>query len=127
MADSRFGYALVERRGVPIVKVFGEVDLLASHALCNELAGLATDQHARVVVDLSWVPFFDSTGLSALAAGHKRMQAHDGELRVVVTDPNIRIVFQLGALYRAIPIFDNLEDAISWRGSSELAQGQVAG
>jgi ABC-type transporter Mla MlaB component len=61
-------------RNVKIIKVFGEVDPGASRALCDVLATLAEAKHACVVVDLSWVPFFDSTGLSALAAGYKRVK-----------------------------------------------------
>jgi anti-sigma B factor antagonist len=97
-----------------VVATRGDVDMVAAGALREQLRDLLTDGRRHIVVDLSGSHFLDSTGMGALVAGVRRLRTKgsgEGELRVVVTSPNIRRTFELTRLDRVFPIYRSLEDA----------------
>jgi anti-sigma B factor antagonist len=56
-----------------LVRVAGEVDLFSAPRLEEVLGGLVDDGAAHLVLDLSGVPFLDSTGLGVLLAFAARL------------------------------------------------------
>jgi anti-anti-sigma factor len=71
--------------GDPVVSVGGEVDLVTAGDLRQAL-GEALQISPRLVVDVGQVSFIDSTGLSALADGHRR--AHDAGGALILRHPS---------------------------------------
>jgi anti-sigma B factor antagonist len=63
------------------VAVAGEVDLDNAAQLRDTLSELA-EETDHVVLDLAGLEFIDSTGLAALLAGHKRLEAEGGRLEL---------------------------------------------
>jgi anti-anti-sigma factor len=64
----------------------GEVDLATVDGLENAIARAAGSEIADVWVDLSDVDFIDSTGLTALLAGHRALTG-DGVRRFTIICP----------------------------------------
>lgn len=107
------GFALdVEpRENCVVLGVAGEVDLATAPTLRERLVALVADGHRRIVVDLTRTEFLDSTGLSALIAGLKRLRAHDGEMRLVSTTPRVRKVFEITHIDRVLPLYETVDAA----------------
>ena len=57
--------------GRPLVTVAGELDVRTSPALATAIEGLVDDDTPVVVVDLSGVPFMDSSGFGVLLGIHR--------------------------------------------------------
>jgi len=125
--DSGFGLSLVVRQKVPVVHVSGELDLATVPALREALLSLITADHPFVVVDLTDVSFIDSTALSALTMAHKRLSDQGGEMRLVMTNPVIREVFEITALDDVLSIYGTVDDAVSSPARATQLAGEVPG
>jgi anti-sigma B factor antagonist len=104
----------IDRRGDwSILHVDGEIDLSTAPRLREQLLTLVVDGSTRVVVDLTGTEVLDSTGLGALMAAYKRLRARGGEMRLVITLPRIRKVFEITRLDLVLSIHDSIDDAVS--------------
>jgi anti-sigma B factor antagonist len=89
----------------------GEIDLYTSDHLKTVLAGvLQDDPSARVVIDLSDVPFIDSAGFGVLI-NHYRQATE--QTRIVVTRADIRRLFALTGLEKVFTIHASRAEAIA--------------
>lgn len=94
-----------------VLTVGGEVDLATAPAFRERLVELIAAGEHHVVVDLSGTDFLDSTGLGAIVTALKRIRAHDGDLRLVITSDRIRKVFEITSLDRVLRIYDSVAAA----------------
>ncbi|HEV7888144.1 MAG TPA: STAS domain-containing protein [Acidimicrobiales bacterium] len=106
-----FGIEVGERAGCTVVAVRGEVDLATAPQLKARLLDLVAGGVTEIVVDLSATEFLDSTGMGAVVAAYKRVRAHDGHLKLVVTAARVRRVFEITNLDRVVPICASVEEA----------------
>jgi anti-sigma B factor antagonist len=79
--------------------------------LREQLSALAADG-SRVVVDLDQLSFIDAAGLGALAIAARLSAAHGGRLHVVCARRQIRQLFWLTGLDRAVPLARTLAEAV---------------
>jgi anti-anti-sigma factor len=80
------GFEQTNGDGTTILAVTGEIDLASSPDLTACLDAL----DGTVVVDLTGVTFLDSSGMGALVAARKRLQAGGGDLSVREPRDNVR-------------------------------------
>ncbi|HEX2915501.1 MAG TPA: STAS domain-containing protein [Chloroflexia bacterium] len=66
----------------------------------------------NVVLNLQYVDFIDSAGITALVAGMKQLRARGGDLRLVGLQPSARAVFELMMLDKVFEIFETEEEAL---------------
>ncbi len=85
-----------EHEGLFIVTARGEIDVWTAEALRQSLHDLQADGQPRVLVDLTDVPFVDSTGIGVLVGGLKRAREAGGSLRLVVDSPGVLKVLLRG-------------------------------
>ena len=95
-----------------VVTVATEVDVTTVPQLRAALQ-TACSTCPTVVVDMSQTAFCDSSGLTALVQAHQRTQADGGELRLVITTPQVLSTFTVTGADRIFPIFDSLCDALA--------------
>jgi len=107
--DTAFGFATDHEHAV--LRVFGEIDVASAPALRDPLLALADGTRPFGIVDMSDVSFIDSSGLSALVTARKRLQTEGRELRLVITRPNVRKVFEVTGLTDLFAIFQSVEAA----------------
>jgi anti-sigma B factor antagonist len=111
MPDDRFPVDVIQ--GVPVVTAPEEIDITNTEGLRSALLRAAADGHGTLVVDMTWTRFCDSSGLHALIAAHKRAQAEDREVRLVIPGTPVLRVFALTGMDRVIPNFTTLAEALN--------------
>jgi anti-sigma B factor antagonist len=94
-----------------VISVAGEVDLYTAPELKQELVRVIEEGTRNVIVDMSETTFIDSTTLGVLVSGLKRLRPSGGQLALVVTDRNIRKVFDITGLDRVFPIHETRAEA----------------
>jgi anti-sigma B factor antagonist len=80
------------------VRLIGELDMSTAPRLREELLRLVSDGATMVTVDLSELAFVDSTGLSVLITGLKRLRQQGGEMALRSPTPGTRRVLEITGL-----------------------------
>jgi anti-anti-sigma factor len=93
-----------------LVSVHGDIDLKSAREFREALDEAAQDGKARLIVDMSEVPFMDSSGLAALIGAHKAIRGHTN--MVVVSPENLRRIFEVTRLDSVFPIVGSLAEAL---------------
>jgi anti-sigma B factor antagonist len=110
------GYRIEMIGGVPVVRAPPDIDVTTVDRLRMVLLEAAADGHGTIVVDLTGTQFCDSSGLGALVRAHKRALEEGGQLRLVIpSDGTVSRIFTLTRLYRFIPRFGSLQEALLQR------------
>jgi anti-sigma B factor antagonist len=119
MTDTRNPLEMIS--AVPVILAPAEIDVTAADRLRAVLLGSAAGGHATVVVDMTRTLFCDSAGLSVLVRAHKRALDEGGELRLVIPAGGaVFRLFALTGLYRFIPRFATLEEALAQRPTAVI-------
>jgi len=114
MPDDRFPVEVVG--GVPVVAAPAEIDITNAEALRSALLDAAANGHGTLVVNMTRTQFCDSSGLHALIAAHKRAEAEDREVLLVIPGTAALRVFALTGMDRVIPTFTSLDQALAHTG-----------
>lgn len=97
---------------MPVVAAPGEIDITTAYRLRAALASAARG-HATVVVDMTRTRACDTAGLHILVRAHRRALARGGELRLVISGPDVRRLFAITGLDRVIRQFASLDEALA--------------
>lgn len=84
--DSEFSCAMRQKDAVVVLQLSGDVDLAALPPLRRALEAIGPGTH-RVCLDLSAVPFMDSSGLRFLSELQNSCTRHQAELEVAGVRP----------------------------------------
>ncbi|MFL5895979.1 MAG: STAS domain-containing protein [Thermoleophilaceae bacterium] len=93
-----------------LVEVHGDVDLKAARGFREALDEAAQDAKPRLIVDMSEVPFMDSSGLAALIGAQKSMRARTR--MVVVCPENLRRIFEVTRIDSIVDVVSTLPEAL---------------
>ena len=95
-----------------VVAVEGEIDLYSAPQLREAVLAAVADGADHVVIDLTGVPFMDSSGLGAVVACLKRLREGGGDLAVVTPpgSPPTKLL-SLTGLDRAIATHATVDEA----------------
>lgn len=96
--------------GVPVARVSGEVDLRTSPQLREHLLDLARRGADRVLVDLSAVPYMDSSGVGTMVFVKREIERAGGRLILVGLQPRVRSVFEITNLQKFFNIAQSVEE-----------------
>ncbi len=86
------------------IHLHGELDMSTAPRLREELVRLSSDGAMAVTVDLSSLEFVDSTGLSVLITGLKRLREKGGDLALRSPSPVTRRVLEITGLTEVFAI-----------------------
>lgn len=81
-----------------VVTPMGEVDLARSPSLRSRLKQVLGESPNRLVVDLSQVPYMDSSGVATLVEALQQCRAHDCSLFLAGLQDRVRSVFEIARL-----------------------------
>ncbi|MCY3561280.1 MAG: STAS domain-containing protein [bacterium] len=76
----------------------------------------SVDESARLVVDLSGVPFMDSAGLGALIGGIRRVRDGGGAISVLCDRPAITRLLHTTGFDRIVPMVETMSAALEALG-----------
>lgn len=96
-----------------VIRLVGDVDVAAAARLRDALARLITDPAEKVLVDLSDVPFLDSTGLGVLVGRLKQQRIGGGDLALVIQSERLLRNFRITGLDRVFNIHASVADAVA--------------
>jgi anti-sigma B factor antagonist len=108
--------------GVTQCVIVGEVDMATTPQLRDELIGLVDAGDQRLVLDVSGVPFLDSTGLGVLMEVHRRLRDNSGAVALVGARPALVRLLTITNLSRALPVYRTVEDAAAAVGGHPAAE-----
>ena len=119
MPDARFPVEMIG--AVPVVRAPEDIEITNASDFREALLAAAERGAGTTVVDLSRTRFFDSAGLHALVAAHKRARTAGGEVRLVVSDPHVLRIFAISGLDRVIPCHGDVGQALLVSSGSHQA------
>ena len=105
------GLRIYEANGAKIVEANGDIELHNAPRLREELKAICEIKQVCCVIDMSKVPFIDSTGVGVLVGALKRAREHGGTLTLACPQPRVRRVFEITGLLGALPIYESREAA----------------
>jgi anti-sigma B factor antagonist len=111
MPEARFPVEIVS--SVPVVVTPEEIDITNAAGLRAALLEAAAHGPGAFVVDMSRTQFCDTAGIHALVGAHKRAEASNGEIRLVITGAAVLRIFAITGLDSVIPHFASLEEALA--------------
>lgn len=76
----------------------------------------------KIIVNLAYVEFIDSSFLGSLVAGVKLIKEKGGKIIIVGLHPHVRITFELTHMDKIFPIYLTVEEAMRYE---EDASGSV--
>ena len=95
-----------------VVSFEGDVDLESSNQ-AREALLRAVREGARVVVDLSAVPYIDSSGIASLIEAFQTARSAGKTLTLAAVNQAALRAFKLARLDRVFTIADSLDDALA--------------
>jgi anti-sigma B factor antagonist len=95
-----------------VIVLAGEVDLYTAPRFDDELGRAIEGGSRYVIVDLTETTFIDSTTLGVLVGGLRRLRPHGAELVLVLSDPNLRKIFQITGLDRVVSVYETRAAAL---------------
>ena len=105
----------VTRHGsAAVVAPSGDVDLTASPTLKNEFKKVQGNGSGvdRVVVDLSGVPYMDSSGLATLVEAMQVARRGNQKLVLCGLSPRVKAIFEIAKLQMVFTIVPTVEEAL---------------
>lgn len=76
----------------------GEIDLLRSPSMRSQIAAAMTAKPRRVVVDLSGVPYMDSSGVATLVEALQAARKTGAKLVLCALAPRVRSILEISRL-----------------------------
>ena len=101
-----------ERDGAVVLTPTGDVDLHSSPAMRERLKKAAAGKPQRLVVDLSAVPYMDSSGVATLIEAMQITRRQQTTLVLCGLQDRVRSMFQIAKLETVFRIVANADDAL---------------
>ena len=108
-----------KQSGVVVLKPQGRIDAVESPELEELVQGVIDRGDARLVMDLSAVPYISSRGLRVVLLGAKQAVAAGGTLAVCSPQVFVRKVFQSIGFQEIIDVFNTVGEAVDSLGGEE--------
>ena len=111
-----------------VIAVSGEIHVSTAPQFSRRLNDAIGQGKTAVVLDLSDVTFIDSTGLSVLLNGLRRVTRRGGRMAIVCTNPTVLRLFEITRLDTTFDIVRSREDAVkAVRGEPDQPGGNSDG
>lgn len=99
--------------GIFVLHLAGEVNINSLTEMRSKVDALKLDQHKLIIINLSKVSFFDSSGLGYLVVLIKQVKMNSGH--IVFCEPNnlVKRLLSTIRIDKYVGIFDSQEQAIA--------------
>ena len=100
-------------RRTQVISVGGEIHVSTAPEFQRRLDEAISRGKTAVVLDLSGVEFIDSTGLSVILNGLRRVTRQRGRMALVCTNPTVLRLFEITRLDSTFDIHASREEALA--------------
>ncbi len=104
--------------GSLVLAIGGELDIGSAPRLREEITILVDGGCTRLVLDMGEVTFLDSSGLSVLIMGLKRLRERGGDLLLRAVNPQPRAVLEMTGITRLLGLSELGDEARPEPGAS---------
>jgi anti-sigma B factor antagonist len=101
-----------------IIDAGGEIHVSTAPEFSERLNAAIAEGKTALVLDFTRVEFIDSTGLSVLLNGLRRLTRRNGALSVVCTNPTVLRLFEITRLDSTFDIVSTREEALAHVGAA---------
>lgn len=102
---------LIDHAGLPVLLLEGEVDLYQSPELRVVLQAHAKAKTPALALDLTGVPYIDSSGLATIVEYVRSAQGFGGRIALMGLSVRVKTIFDLVRLGEILPIVATRDDA----------------
>ena len=102
------------QQGLIVLTPVGELDAFTVSRFRQQVAQVAAG--SRVVIDMSGVPFLDSSGLGALIGAIRRVRELGGEVAVACNRPSVERLLRTTGFDRIVTLAESVEEAAASLG-----------
>jgi len=96
-----------------VARVAGDIDLNRSPQFQHSLLALLDERPRRIIVNLSEVPYMDSSGVASLVKLLSRVRKSGCSLRLVGLSDRTRSLFEITRLDHVFEIYATEEEALA--------------
>ncbi|MCS7204530.1 MAG: STAS domain-containing protein [Leptospiraceae bacterium] len=97
---------------VIILKVKGNIQHIDTPNFEKQLEEVLKENNFKIVIDLSNIKHVSSSALGILIAMERKVKRKNGDIRLVITEPEVQRVLQITLLNRIFQIYSNVSDAV---------------
>jgi len=103
-------HEIKEERGRQIVVLRGEIDL-GSSPKARKVLLKVVGQGKPILVELSAVPYMDSSGIASLVEAYQKAKKNGAEFALVNVNPSVLRVLNLARLDKVFTFYEDMESA----------------
>src|SRR2546430_12881389 len=96
-----------------VLPLEGEIDLHVSPELAESLRTMIAKKPKVVVVDLTKVTYFDSSGLAVLIEGMQKVQEYGGQFALAGVQESVQHILEIARLDQVFQIFPDVDSALA--------------
>ena len=101
----------IDHAGLPVILIEGEVDLYQSPELRAALQAHVKTRTPALALDLTDVPYIDSSGLATIVEYVRSAQGFGGKIALFGLSVRVKTIFDLVRLGEILPIVTTRDDA----------------
>lgn len=98
---------------ISLIKLQGFIDLTTSEEVEHLLDSLLEGGRYKIIFDLSLADYVSSSIWGIFLEKIKKIREHNGDLKLINMKPEVLEVYKVLELYRVIPAFDSLGEALA--------------
>ena len=100
-----------EEKEAIIIALEGEVDISVTDPIREKFKKLTDEKRKSILVNMTGVPYIDSSGLGMLVETMQEAGKYGGEIKLVGLTADVKKVFELTRLNKFFHIFDEEKEA----------------
>ena len=112
MATQGIEIAQQENDGVVTLSLKGYMDMNSSPEVREALTRYFDKQSKAIIVDLSEVPYIDSSGIATLVEGLQWSHNSKNKFRLVGLTPTVKDIFEIARLLQVFEVFNTKDEAL---------------
>ncbi|MFC7885679.1 STAS domain-containing protein [Streptomyces sp. NPDC057376] len=103
----------LEREEVALLKVAGYLDVDTATEFQHHLANQLHHGRRHFLLDLSEVPFMDSSGMNIILRVYQEARELPGSVHIIAPTAAVRRVLDLTGVSITVPVSENVDEALS--------------
>ncbi|MDH6629527.1 stage II sporulation protein AA (anti-sigma F factor antagonist) [Streptomyces sp. LBL] len=101
------------REDVALIAVEGYLDVDTATEFQHHLANQLHHGRRHFLIDMSAVPFMDSSGMNIIVRVYQQARGIPGSVHIISPTPAVRRILDLTGVSITVPVSDSLDEALS--------------